>query len=70
MIGRAKPGVPLEQVTAEVQTIGKRLARQYPDNNEGLDFTAMSLHEAIVGDIRPAVLVLLGAVGFVLLIAC
>ena len=70
VIGRAKPGVPLEQVTAEVQTIGKRLARQYPDNNEGLDFTAMSLHEAIVGDIRPAVLVLLGAVGFVLLIAC
>jgi putative ABC transport system permease protein len=70
VIGRAKPGVPLEQVTAEVQTVGKRLARQYPNDNEGLDFTAMSLHEAIVGDIRPAVLVLLGAVGFVLLIAC
>ena len=70
VIGRAKPGVSIEQVVAEVQTIGKQLARQYPDSNEGLDFTARPLHEAIVGDIRSAVLVLLGAVGFVLLIAC
>ena len=69
-IGRAKPGIPLEKVTAEVQTIGKRLAAQYPDSNEGLDFTAVSLHEAMVGDVRKAVFVLLGAVGFVLLIAC
>ena len=69
-VGRAKPGVPLEQVAAEVATIGKQLAKQYPDSNEGVDMTALSLHEAIVGDIRKAVLVLLGAVGFVLLIAC
>jgi putative ABC transport system permease protein len=70
VIGRVKNGIPLEQVTAEVATIGRQLAKQYPDSNEGLDFTAMSLHEAMVGDIRKAVLVLLGAVGFVLLIAC
>jgi len=69
-IGRAKPGVSIDQVVAEVQTIGKQLARQYPDSNEGLDFTARPLQDAIVGDIRNAVLVLLGAVGFVLLIAC
>ncbi len=70
VIARVKPSVPIEQVIAEVQTIGKQLARQYPDANGGLDFTAMPLHEAIVGDIRKAVLMLLGAVGFVLLIAC
>ena len=70
VIGRAKPSIPIEQVAAEVQTIGKQLARQYPDNNAGLDFTAMPLHEAIVGDVRNAVFVLLGAVAFVLLIAC
>ncbi len=70
MIGRAKVGVPMERVAAEVQTLGKQLAKQYPDANENVDFQALALHEATVGDIRTAVLVLLGAVGFVLLIAC
>ena len=70
VIGRAKPSIPIEQVTAEVQTIGKQLARQYPDDNAGLDFTAIPLHEAMVGDVRNAVFVLFGAVAFVLLIAC
>ena len=69
-IGRAKPGVAIETVAAEVQTIGRRLAAQYPDSNEGLEFAAVSLHDAMVGDIRRAVFVLLGAVAFVLLIAC
>jgi putative ABC transport system permease protein len=69
-IGRTRPGVSVEQVRAEIATIGKQLARQYPDANEGVDFTAMSLHEAMVGDVRKAFWVLLGAVGFVLLIAC
>ena len=70
VLARARPGVPLDQVTAEVETIGRQLATQYPDANEGLGFTTLSLHEAIVGDVRKAVLVLLGAVGCVLLIAC
>src|SRR3954462_12618328 len=70
VIGRARPSLPIDQVTAEVQTIGKQLARQYPDHNEGLDFTAIQLHEAMVGNVRNAVLVLFGAVAFVLLIAC
>jgi putative ABC transport system permease protein len=70
VIGRAKRGVPLEQVTAEVETIGRQLAQQYPDQNEGLGITALPLLEAMVGDVRRAVLMLLGAVGFVLLIAC
>jgi putative ABC transport system permease protein len=70
VIGRAKAGIPLERVTAEVETLGHQLASQYPDSNEGVGFTAIPLHEAMVGDIRKAVFLLLGAVGFVLLIAC
>jgi putative ABC transport system permease protein len=59
-----------EQAQAEIETIGRQLAKQHPDSNEGVDITALSLHEAMVGDIRTAFWVLLGAVGFVLLIAC
>ena len=70
VVGRAKAGIPIERVTTEVETIGRQLATQYPDSNEGVGITAVGLHEAVVGDIRKAVLVLLGAVGFVLLIAC
>jgi putative ABC transport system permease protein len=69
-IGRARPGVPIPRVAAEIGTIGKRLQTQYPDANGGVEMTAVPLHEATVGDVRTAVQVLLGAVGFVLLIAC
>ena len=69
-IGRARPGVSVAQVKAEVETIGTQLAKQYPDSNEGVGMTAMLLHEAMVGDVRKSMFVLLGAVGFVLLIAC
>ena len=70
VVGRLKDGVTPEQARAEIETIGRQLAKQYPDSNEGVGITAMSLHEAMVGDIRKAFWVLLGAVGFVLLIAC
>ncbi len=70
VIGRAKPGVPLPRVTAETQAIGAQLASRYQNDNENLGFTAVPLLEATVGDVRKAVLVMLGAVGFVLLIAC
>jgi putative ABC transport system permease protein len=70
VVGRLKPGVTPEQARAEVETIGRQLARQYPDDNEGVDITAVPLHEAMVGDLRTAFWVLIGAVGFVLLIAC
>jgi putative ABC transport system permease protein len=69
-VGRTRPGVSVEQARAEIDTIGKQLAKQYPDANAGVDMTAVSLHEAMVGNVRQAFWVLLGAVGFVLLIAC
>ena len=69
-IARLKPGVTPEQAAAELETIGRNLARQYPDANEGVGLTTFPLHEAMVGDIRQSVLFLLGAVGLVLLIAC
>jgi putative ABC transport system permease protein len=70
VIARLRPGVTPDQAKAEVETLGRNLAAQYPDENGEIGMTTMPLHEAMVGNIRPALLVLLGAVGFVLLIAC
>ena len=69
-VGRVKEGIPLQQAEAEVETIGRQLEAQYPADNERVGFVAVPMLEALVGDVRTAVLVLLGAVGFVLLIAC
>ncbi len=70
VVGRLKAGVTPEQSAAEVQNIGRQLATQYPDANGSLGMTTVPLHEAMVVNIRRAVLVLFGAVAFVLLIAC
>ena len=70
VIGRLKPGATLHQAQEEVALIHDRLAREYADANEGVTATVQSLQESMVGDSRRALLVLLGAVGLVLLIAC
>jgi predicted permease len=70
VVGRLAPGVTLEGAREEVRTIAARLAKAYPDANEGVGGTVISLHEATVGDTRWSLLVLLGAVGLVLLVAC
>ena len=69
-IARLRPGISPEQGASEVSTIGSALEKQYPRANADVGFTTFPLQEAIVGDLRPALLILLGAVGFVLLIAC
>jgi predicted permease len=69
-IARMKPGVPLQQARAELSDIAARLEKKYPQSNTGIGITVDSLLNAYVGDIRPALLVLMAAVGFVLLIAC
>jgi predicted permease len=70
VIGRMKPGVTLEQARAEMETIAARLAQQYPQENVRIGSVVNPLHEEIVGNMKPALLILLGAVAFVLLIAC
>ncbi|HZE56228.1 MAG TPA: ABC transporter permease [Chthoniobacterales bacterium] len=69
-MARLKPGVTLQQAQAELDGIGKQLEIAYPDYNKGWGVNLVPMHEQIVGDIRPVLLVLLAAVAFVLLIAC
>jgi predicted permease len=69
-IARLAPGASFEQADLELTGVMERLAQEYPVVGEGLGLWAEPLRDTIVGDVRPALLVLLGAVGFVLLIAC
>ncbi len=73
IVGKLKPGVSVVQAQAEMDTITAQLRREYPDlypPNGGLTFGIVPMLEQVVGDVRRSLLVLLGAVGFVLLIAC
>ena len=70
VIGRLKEGVTPERADTEARAVAARLEKAYPDVNTGVSFTALPAHEAIVGDVRGKLLVLLAGVGFVLLIAC
>jgi putative ABC transport system permease protein len=70
VIGRLKPGVTPEQAQGEAEVIAASLVSQFPHINEGMSFRVMPLLESMVGNQRSTLLLLLGAVGFVLLIAC
>ena len=70
VIGRLKPGVSQTQAQAEVDTLAQRLEQQYPDTNTHKGIRVESALTALVGEIRPALFILLGAVACVLLIAC
>ena len=70
VIGRLKPDVAREQAQADILTIVGQLAAQYPEQNKEIPVAVVGLQEQLVEAVRPALLILLGAVGFVLLIAC
>jgi putative ABC transport system permease protein len=70
VIGRLKPGLSLEQAQAEMKTLGQRIEEQYNDSHAGTSVKLIALQEQIVGSVKPLLFVLLGGVGFVLLIAC
>jgi predicted permease len=69
-IARLKPGVTLEQATADMQTVTDNLSQAYPAADKGIGATLVDFRKEMLGDVSRFLLVLLGAVGFVLLIAC
>ena len=70
VIARLKRGIDLARAQTEMNLLSARLARQYPEDDADWGAVVVPMHEDIVGDVRPLLLVLLGAVVFVLLIAC
>jgi putative ABC transport system permease protein len=69
-VGRLKPGVTFEQARADMDALGRHLAEQFPEVDKNTGIALVPLKQAVVGEIRPTLLVLMAAVGFVLLIAC
>jgi putative ABC transport system permease protein len=70
VVARLRPGTSLGQARAEMTTIARQLEEEQPGSNAGIGVTVTTLHEQLAGDARPALLMLLGAVGLVLLIVC
>jgi putative ABC transport system permease protein len=70
VVARLAPDATMEQLRTELATIDDRLRASFPSDYEGWNSAAMTLHDSMVGSVRTALFVLLGAVGFVLLIAC
>jgi predicted permease len=70
VVARLKPGVSLKSANADLAVIAKEMEKEHPDSNAKLGAFAVPLREEFAGDVRPAILMLVGAVCFVLLIAC
>jgi len=70
VVGRLKPGVTLAQAQSDIAGISRRLEHEFPDTNAGLGSNVISLHTQIVGNVKSLLSILLGAVAFVLVIAC
>jgi putative ABC transport system permease protein len=69
-VAQLKPGVSIQQAQAELNGIAKQLEQAFPTKNIGWGINVIPIHEQVVGEIRPILIVLLAAVAFVLLIAC
>jgi putative ABC transport system permease protein len=70
VVTRLKPNVSLTQAQTEMDTINQRLSQNFGETNSGWSVRLLELRESLVGDLRTSLLILLGAVAFVLLIAC
>jgi predicted permease len=70
VLGRSKPGQTPAQIDDDVKRIGTELQQRFPGTNARLTFTSTPLRDTIVGEVRTPLFMLLGAVGFVLLVAC
>ena len=70
VVARLRDGVSVAKAQSAMDVLSDRLARDYPEENKGWGAIVTTLRDDLVGDVRPALLTLLGAVGFVLLIAC
>jgi ABC-type antimicrobial peptide transport system permease subunit len=70
LIGRLKAGTALAQARADMDVVARNLATAFPIADKGAGITLISMKDDMVGNVRPALLILLGAVGFLLLIAC
>lgn len=70
LIARLRPGVTVQRAQAELDGIAQRLGQQFPQSNRNRGWQAVRLRDYIVGDLRPALIALLGAVALLLLIAC
>jgi predicted permease len=70
VVARLKPGAGKAEAQADMDNVAEALEQQYPKTNKSVRVSVASIYDDMVGDVRPSLLVLLGAVGFVLLIAC
>jgi putative ABC transport system permease protein len=70
VLGRMRSGVTGAEVEQDLRRVGTQLQKVFPQTNDTLTFTSISLTNSLVGDVRTPLLILLGAVGFVLLVAC
>lgn len=69
-VGRLSPNVSLDEAQADLDVVAKRLEEAYPDDNTGRGLHLVPLYDQIVGDVRPALMILLGAVSMLVLIGC